>query len=204
MWKVFVVLLCFVCSAVWGAQPKVLAFAGSARTDSVNKKLILEAVSMAREMGADVTFIDLKDYPIPLYNGDLEQKNGMPENAKYIRGLMISSQVILIASPDYNSSLSALLKNTLDWASRNEKGSFSKEAFRGKRFAIMSASPGARGGSKGLIHLRAILEDIGGIVIPQQVTVAKAHCAFDEKGRLIDPKLRADLQNLVRIAINGK
>lgn len=201
MWK-FLVLLCISFSTILSAQTRVLAFAGSSRTDSVNKKLVTEAANIAREMGADVKIIDLKDYPIPLYNSDLEAEMGMPENAKSIRRLMIDSQVILIASPEYNGSLSALLKNTLDWASRSENNSSSREAFKGKKFAIMSASPGTRGGARGLVHLRTIIEDIGGIVIPQQVVVPGSYKAFDEEGKLIDKKIYDDLHSLIQISIN--
>ena len=198
MWKLFVLLFCFSFSTNLSAYINVLAFAGSARADSVNKKLIREAAKIASEMGADVTYIDLQDYPILLYDADFEAKNGMPENARYIRRLMIDSQIILISSPEYNSSLSALLKNTIDWASRNEKNGSSREAFKGKKFAIMSASPGASGGARGLAHLRTILEDLGGRVAPQQVVVSDAYHAFDEKGKLKDQKLYADLQRLIK------
>ncbi|MEI8366760.1 MAG: NAD(P)H-dependent oxidoreductase [Parachlamydiaceae bacterium] len=200
MWKLITLCLLSL-TTILSAQTKVLAFAGSARTESVNKKLVYEAGRLASEMGADVTFIDLKDYPIQLYNGDLEVKEGMPGNAKHIRKLMIESQVILIASPVHNGTVSALLKNTLDWASRSEQGGSSREAFKGKVFAIMSASPGKGGGLKGLSHLRDIIEDIGGTVIPQQVGIPGAYQAFDEKGKLKDQVLRADLRNLVWIAL---
>lgn len=183
------------------AQTKVLAFAGSARENSINKKLVIEAAHIARERGADVTFIDLKDYPLALYDADCEAENGMPENAHILRNFLKNSDVILIASPEYNSSLTGLLKNIIDWASRNEQNG-SREAFKGKRFAIMSASPGLGGGAKGLIHLRTILEDLGGIVVPQQVVVPRAYQAFDEKGKLKDQKLQAELQQLIKHALH--
>ena len=194
--KFLTVLLLF--SVSLSGETKILAFAGSTRAESANKKLVLEAVGIARKMGADVTFVDLKDYPLPLYEADWEAKNGMPKNAKHLQQLMIDSQVILIASPEYNASLSALLKNAIDWASRNGKGGTSYAAFEGKRFALMSASPGGQGGARGLIHLRAILEALGGTVLPQQVVVPDAYSAFDEKGKLKSQKLRAELQSLVR------
>jgi|GEM_PF-115690 len=201
MWKPFVLLLCFSLSTTLNAQTKVLAFAGSTRTDSVNKKLLMEATCIAREIGADVNFIDLKDYPLPLYDADLEAKNGMPEIAKEIRRLMIKSHVIVIASPEYNGSLSAVLKNTIDWASRNETKGSSREAFKGKKFIVMSASPGSHGGSRGLAHLRTILEDIGGTVIPEQVVVPDAYSAFDIEGKLRDKNLYADLKYIIESSI---
>src|SRR5689334_4293777 len=101
------------------AEVKVTAFAGSLRNDSFNKKMVKEAARMAEEMGAEVTFIDLKDYPMPFFDEDLERVEGMPESAKSFRRQLLSSDVILIASPDYNHSISGVLKNALDWLSRN-------------------------------------------------------------------------------------
>lgn len=201
MWKSLFLILCLSFTTL-SAQVKVLTFAGSAREGSANKKLAKLAAKTATELGADATFIDLKDYPIPLYNEDLETKNGMPENAKSIRQLMIGSQVIIIASPEYNASLTALLKNTLDWASRSEKGGSSREAFQGKKFVIMSASPGARGGARGLVHLRAVIENIGGTILPEQIVIPDAYNAFDEKGDLKDPKLAADLRKIILNSIS--
>lgn len=196
MWKSFLLILCLSFSTSLYAQIKVLAFAGSSRTDSVNKKLALEAAKIARELGAEAQFIDLKDYPLPLYDADLEKK-GMPENAKSIRQLLINSQVILIASPEYNASISALLKNTIDWASRSEKGGPSREAFKDKKFILMSAYPGSKESTRGLPHLRTIIEDIGGIVIAQQFVVPNAYQAFDEEGHLKDPRMQAELKKLI-------
>jgi chromate reductase len=117
------------------AETKVLAFSGSSRAISINKMLLAEASSLARQMGASVTVIDLKEYPMALYEGDLEVAKGMPSHAKKLRQLMIQSQVILIASPEHNGSIPALLKNALDWASRSEEGGPAREAFKGKNLA---------------------------------------------------------------------
>lgn len=197
MWKRFIIL-CLAFSATLQAEPKVLAIAGSTREQSVNKKLIGEAALLACQMGAQVTVIDLKNYPIPFYDGDLEQKEGMPSKAKQLRQLMIQSDVILIASPEYNGSLSAVLKNAIDWASRSEEGGSSREAFQGKKFGIMSASPGNGGGARGLKHLEAIIGNIGGIVIPQHMTLPLAYQAFDEQCHLKDEKPRKELQELIQ------
>lgn len=201
MWK-WMIVLCVAFSANLSAETKVLAFAGSTRADSVNKKLIVEAAHLARQMGANVTVIDLKDYPIPFYDEDLEAREGMPPMARQFRKMMIQSDVILIASPEYNASLSGVLKNVLDWASRGETGGGSREAFKGKTFAIMAASPGSSGGARGLVHLRTILEDIGGRVIPLQVVVPGAYNAFDEKGCLKSEKTKMEIQKLLQAAIN--
>lgn len=180
------------------AQTRILALAGSTRQASVNKKLICEAADLARQMGAQVILIDLKDYPMPLYDADLESEQGMPEKAKQLRQLMIESDAILIASPNYNGSLPGVLKNALDWASRTEKARPSREAFRGKKFGLMSASPGRSGGSKGLNHLKEIIEDIGGCVIAQQVSIPFAHKAFDSNGCLKNAQQKLALTELIR------
>ncbi len=185
------------------ANLKVLAFAGSTRQDSYNKKLIREAAELARQLGADVTLIDLKDYPMPFYDGDLEAK-GFPKNVKLFRDLMINHDFIMIASPEYNSSVPGLLKNALDWASRKEKSAAPGDAFKGKKFALMSASPSKKGGVRGLVHLRAIIEDIHGEVIPEETTVPVAYEAFDEKGRLKSPELKAQLQAEVQALLQSK
>lgn len=196
------IVLCVVFSANLSAEIKVLAFAGSTRKDSVNKKLVVEAAQIARQMQANVTVIDLKEYPIPFYDEDLETKEGMPIKAKQLRQLMIQNDVILIASPEHNGSLSAVLKNAIDWASRSEKGGGSREAFQGKKFVLMSASPGSGGGARGLVHLRTIIENIGGTVLSQQVVVPDAYNAFDEQGHLKNEKVKKDIEQLVHKAIN--
>lgn len=201
MWK-WMIVLCVAFSANLSAEVKVLAFAGSTREDSVNKKLVVEAAKIARQMQANVTIIDLKNYPIPFYDEDLETKEGMPIKAKQLRQLMIQSDVILIASPEYNGSLSAVLKNAIDWATRSENGGGSREAFKGKKFVIMSASPGSSGGARGLVHLRTIIENIGGTVLSQQVVVPDAYNAFDEQGYLKNEKVKKEIEQLVHTAIN--
>lgn len=200
MWKKMLVL-CVATASTLSAEVNVLAFAGSTREDSVNKKLVAEAAKIAGQMQANVTVIDLKDYPIPFYDGDLEAKEGMPLQAKRFRQLMIQSDIILIASPEYNASVAAVLKNAIDWASRSEDGRSSREAFKDKKFVLMSASPGGSGGSRGLLHLRTILADIGGIVLPEQVTVPNAYNAFDEQGRLKNEKTKKELDQLVETSL---
>jgi len=181
-------------SATLFAETNVLVFAGSTREDSYNKKLAREAADLAGKKGAKVTVIDLKDYPMPFYDADLEISDGMPENAKRLRDLMIESDVILIASPEYNASIPAILKNSLDWVSRSEDGTSSRAAFKGKKFGIMSASPGKGGGARGLAHLRAVIEDVGGEVIQKEVSVPRAYEAFNEKGTLEDSTLSQALK----------
>lgn len=196
MKKTVLIFLCLLLSSSLFASLKVLAFAGSTRKDSTNKKLVLEAAQIAKELGGDVTVIQLKDFPIPFYDEDLEAKEGMPSNAKRLRRLMIESDAIIIASPQYNSSISSVLKNVLDWASRSEEGKPSREAFQNKKFAIMSASPGKNGGAKGLAHLRSILEDCGGEVVETQMAIGNAPLAF--KNESYKAALRQEIEELFK------
>jgi chromate reductase len=169
---------------------KVLVFAGSARRDSLNKKLARVAARHAQEAGGEVTFVDLDDYPMPLYHGDLEAAQGLPENAKRLREVFVAHDALLIASPENNSSVTALLKNTLDWLSRSigdGKGANSGLApYRGKLAGIMSASPGAFAGVRGLPHLRQILASLGVTVLGAQVSIPRADHAFAADGALTD------------------
>lgn len=202
MWK-WICMLSIVITSVLGAEPtKVLAFAGSTREGSVNKKLVTDAADVARKMGATVTVIDLKNYALPFFDEDLEAKEGIPAKAKEIRQMMNESQVIMIASPEYNGSLSAVLKNVIDWASRDEEGK-STTAFRGKKFVIMSSSPGGGGGVRGLVHLRAILGNLGGNVVAEQLTVPNGFDAFDDQGQLKDPATQQKLEHLVQSALRN-
>ncbi|HKC78934.1 MAG TPA: NAD(P)H-dependent oxidoreductase [Nitrosopumilaceae archaeon] len=169
-------------------KPKILAFAGSTRTDSYNKKLVKISSTGATDAGADVTVIDLRDFPMPIYDGDLEQKDGLPSNARKLKDIMLAHQGFLISSPEYNSSISAVFKNTIDWTSRQSEGEIPLACFKNKVAGIMSASPGMLGGLRGLVHVRSILGNIGVIVLPDQVTVAKSHEAFNEDGTLKDKK----------------
>lgn len=178
-------------------KPKILAFAGSARKESLNKKLIRIAAEGAQENGADVSLVDLRDYPMPLYDGDLEAEQGLPENAKKFKKLMLEHQGLLISCPEYNSSITPLLKNTLDWCSRTEsKEEAALACFKGKTAVLMAASPGALGGLRGLIHVRAILSNIAVLVLPDQMAVPKAHEAFLKSGELKDPKQQGMIKGL--------
>lgn len=201
MWKCIFALLLF-CTAALQANVNVLALAGSTREGSFNKKLALEAAEIAKQMGASVTYIELKNFPMPYYDEDLEASQGMPEKARELRKLMRQNQIIIIASPEYNCSLSAVLKNALDWASRSEQGGSSRDAFKGKLFLMMSTSPGSGGGKRGLVHLKSIIEDVGGTVLPVQIVVPNANQAFDQQGRLKDPVVRRQIQTVLQSAIH--
>lgn len=179
---------------------RILVFAGSARRDSLNKKLAREAARFAREAGAEATFVDLDDYPIPLYHGDLEAAEGMPENARQLRALFLAHDALLVASPENNSSVTALLKNTIDWLSRDlgeGRGDDSGLApWRGKVAGLMAASPGAFGGVRGLPHLRQVLATLGVTVLGTQVAVPRAHEAFGPDGRLADERVAKSVRAL--------
>ncbi|MFO0983398.1 MAG: NAD(P)H-dependent oxidoreductase [Planctomycetota bacterium] len=177
---------------------KILALAGSTRTESFNKKLIRIAADGARAAGAEVTLIDLRDHPLPLYDGDLEATQGLPANAHAMRALFLAHQGLLIASPEYNSSITAVLKNTIDWVSRPVPDEPPLAPFIDKVAALMSASPGALGGLRGLVHLRSILGNIKVIVLPEQVSVPRANEAFHADGSLKDQKQQAQVQRLGR------
>ena len=178
------------------AVPKILAFAGSARKDSFNKKLVRIAAAGARAAGSDVTLIDLADYRLPLFDQDEESEHGLPETGRKIKDLMLSHQGLLISSPEYNSSITPLLKNTIDWASRPCPGEAPLACFSGKVALLISASPGALGGLRGLVHLRAILGNIGTLVLPATMSIPKAADAFAEDGSLRDPGKQAAVEQL--------
>ena len=163
---------------------KILAFAGSIRRDSWNKKLINCAVTSVKSVGADVTLIDLADYPLPLYDGDLEAAEGVPENALKLKALFKSHDALLIAAPEYNSSITPLLKNTLDWISREWQGESGLVPYQHKVAAILATSPGQFGGMRMLPHLRQILNTLGVLVLPGQLSVPNAGEAFNADGNL--------------------
>jgi chromate reductase len=196
----FLLLLTMICVPIAiFSELKVLAFAGSTRSDSCNKKLVREAAEKAEGMGAKVTVIDLRDFPMPLYDADLEVKEGMPEAAKKLRRIMLEHDAMIIASPEYNASMPAVLKNALDWTSRTEDGKASKAAYKDKKIAIMSATPGRRGGVRALSHLRLVLEDLGGIVVPTQVEIPKVFENTSEKEERKNSVLKQELLELFAV-----
>lgn len=166
--------------------PKILAFAGSTRSGSFNKKLVKVAADAATNAGASVTYLDLRDLELPMYDGDLEANEGLPEGAMRLKAMMQDHDGFLISSPEYNSSISAVLKNAIDWASRPVEGQPPLVEFKEKVAGLMAASPGGLGGLRGLVHLRAILGNIGVLVLPDQLAISKAGDAFDDDDSLKD------------------
>ena len=176
--------------------PKILAFAGSARRDSFNRKLIHIAVEGARAAGAEVSLLEMHDHPLPMYDGDREAADGLPEEVKTLKSIFLAHQGLMISSPEYNSSISPLLKNLIDWVSRPAPGEGPLACFNTKTAVLMSASPGALGGLRGLVTVRSILGNIGVLILPRQVAVAKAQDAFGPDGNLIDTKQQKSIQSL--------
>lgn len=174
--------------------PRILAFSGSLRRESFNHRAVEIAAAAAQGAGAVVTTIRLADYPMPLYNEDLEREQGQPAAALAFKNLLVASDGVLIASPEYNSGYPAALKNAIDWASRAAPGETPLVAFRGKAAGIMSASPGALGGIRMLPLLRLLLANIGMLVVPEQAAVGGAHQQFDTAGAMTDPRLRGMVQ----------
>lgn len=178
---------------------KIVAFAGATREDSFNKKLVRVAAKAAEAAGAEVTVIDLRDYPMPMYDGDLEASSGLPENAEKLKKIFIDSHGFLIASPEYNSGYSAVLKNTLDWISRpSAKGEAGLIAFTGKYAGIMATSPGPMGGLRGMFQLRELLQNMSVTVQPNMQAVGGAMTAFDDKGALADEKKAQAIDGLAK------
>ena len=177
--------------------PRVLCFSGSAKRSSFNQRLATAAARRAQEAGAEVTLLDLADYPMPLYNGDLEADEGIPENVHRVRTLLLEHDAFLISCPEYNGSITPLLKNAIDWASRQRGDSPPLAAFRGKTCALLAASPGGLGGLRGLVHVRAILSGIGVLVIPDQLAVPSAHKVLGEGGAWLDEATEPRMNGVV-------
>ena len=180
-------------------NPKILIFAGSARAASLNGKLAALAGKRLAIRDAEVTHISLKDYPLPIYDGDYEAENGVPANAGKLARLFKEQHGIFMTCPEYNAGITPLLKNTLDWISRyKEPNDPSMAAFRKKVFALGAVSPGRFGGIRGLIGMRTILEvGLGSAVLPQMLSIANGGSAFTDKGDLSEDRVSAQLDSLI-------
>jgi len=177
--------------------PKILAFAGSLRKDSYNKKLVKIAVKGAESEGAQVTLIDLKDYPLPIYDQDIEDAEGLPAAALQLKKLMLEHDGFLLALPEYNSSMSAAFKNVIDWVSRPApKEEVYLCCFIDKVVTLMSSSPGQLGGLRGLLNARAMFSCVYSLVLPKQKCIPQAATAFDQEGNLKDAAQQKEVQEL--------
>lgn len=178
--------------------PRIVALAGSLRKESYNKRLIKIAAVAAQAAGADLTHLDLRDFPLPLFDEDLEAQEGPPFNAQKLKAIFRAQEGFLFACPEYNSSVTGVFKNVIDWVSRPAPGDPPLVAFTDKVAGLMSASPGALGGLRGLVHVRAILGNINVLVLPDQVAIPRAFEAFQADGMLKDAKQQAAVQALAQ------
>jgi NAD(P)H-dependent FMN reductase len=192
-------------------ETRLLFLAGSARRNSFNKRLARLAADISETNGIASTFVDLADFPMPIYDGDAEMTDGPPENARKLKTVMKGHAGVFIASPEYNAAFSPLLKNTIDWISHTrDEGEAPLEVYRTRVFALGSASPGGMGGLRGLAQLRLVLElGLGALVLPEQFALPRAADAFDEHGHLKNKdqqeQLKRIIQRLARAArvLNG-
>ncbi|GAB4225483.1 MAG: NADPH-dependent FMN reductase [Chlamydiales bacterium] len=177
----------------------ILAFAGSLRKGSTNKKILKIAMRGIEEEGATLNYIDLADYPLPLYDEDIETSKGLPDNALRIKEMMNHADGFLIATPEYNSSISGALKNMIDWASRPaNKDEPRLLAYKGKTACLIATSPGYLGGIRSILQLRYLLSNVGVHVMPEEKFIANNTDAFDESDNLKNQKDQKALIDLSR------
>lgn len=171
---------------------KILIFAGALRTDSCNKKFAREAARLVKEIGLDAEFIDLKDYAMPVYDGDIEDSSGIPESTKALGKKIAAADALIISTPEYNAGIPGALKNVIDWLSRDKPVSLT-----GKHLLLLAASPGALGGTRGLWHSRQPLAQLGVHVFPGMMGLPDAYNAFDENGKLKEEKTIQQLKKVL-------
>ena len=176
---------------------KIFAFAASMRKGSLNKKLIAIAVEFLKKSGAEVELADFKNFDMPMYDGDLEESQGLPKGAIALKEKIEKCDAFVISSPEYNFSIPGTIKNAIDWLSRAKP-----QPFKNKRALLLSASPSLVGGNRGLWNLRVPLEALSTHVYPDMFSLASAHTAFNDQGELSDPKMRERLANLVQAFVN--
>ena len=165
---------------------KILALSGSTRTESLNKRLLAAVVALADPEKMDIEVIDLRDFPLPLYDGDLEVTEGVPQNAMALKEKFLAADALLISTPEYNTSLPAVLKNAIDWISRPVDGVPWLAEIRGQVLGAMSASPGSTGGMQALGHLRQMFSNLGAYVVPGFTACPNAAAAFDADGSFVN------------------
>ena len=179
-------------------SPKLIALSGSARRGSLNRAVLATAAIAASSAGAEITLVDLNDYQLPLFNQDLEDADGMPDAAKRLKALFRAADGFILASPEHNSSYSALLKNTIDWCSRAESDDEPPlAAFVGKSALLLAASPSALGGLRGLFALRGLLQNLRVTVHPEILAVSSAHEVITD-GVVTDAKWTRKIGDLVK------
>lgn len=179
------------------SAPRVLVLAGSLRRASLNKRLAKFAAKQVEEAGLAATYLDLKDYPLPVYDGDDEDERGVPENARSLRQAFMDHEGLILVCPEYNGSIPGALKNVIDWISRPDGDVPMTAAFRDLTALLLAASPGGLGGLRGLVHVRAILSGVGTLVLPGQHAVSKAHEVLGEDGSFSDERGAKTVTDLV-------
>jgi chromate reductase, NAD(P)H dehydrogenase (quinone) len=182
--------------------PSILVFAGSARAESLNKKLAAAAARSAEAAGAEVTVLDMGEYRLPLYDGDLEDGSGVPEEVRTLKQMFARADGFLVASPEYNGSLSPLLKNLIDWLSRKDANAPDLNAFQGKVAGLLAASPGALGGVRGLAHLQQILVGLGTHVVPRQHAMKQASSKMNGNSVIDDETDAAAVAGVAELTVS--
>lgn len=181
---------------------KILFLSGSTRKGSFNSALASAACEFAKTQGVDAEYIDLTDYEMPLFNEDDESANGLPENAKRLKQKFVEADGYFISTPEYNGSITPLLKNSLDWVSRKHlEDEAPLAAYSNKAAAIGGASPGGLGAMRALVPLRLLLSNVGVNVVGHQLALGTAHEAFDEDGNLESERFQGMLEGIVKTLI---
>ncbi|MBV2265124.1 MAG: NAD(P)H-dependent oxidoreductase [Thauera sp.] len=186
-------------------QPRIVVMAGSRRREALSRRVAQACAQAVREAGAEVELVDLGDYPAPLYDGDLEAAAGLPEGVVRLQRVLHASDGLLVVNPEYNGSLTPLLKNTLDWCSRPNPADAERsggKVYAGRAAAVVGSSPGALGGMRVLFHVRDVLGYLGLHVIPQQLAVGKAGEAVGADGRLLDAAQQDMLEGLAAALVD--
>lgn len=187
------------------SSPNILVMAGSARRESLARRLAQACVAPLQHAGAEVNLLELGDYPAPLYHGDLEAASGLPDGIVSLQQQLAACDGLLVVNPEYNGSITPLLKNTLDWCSRpnpEDPARSGGAVYAGRAAAVLATSPGPLGGMRVLFHVRDILGYLGMQVIPQQLAVGRAHEAIGPDHRLVDPKQQATLDGVAKALVD--
>ena len=186
-------------------KPRIVVMAGSRRREALSRRVAAACVRALDAAGAEVERIELDDYPAPLYDGDLEAASGLPEAIVRLQRVLYASDGVLVVNPEYNGSLTPLLKNTLDWCSRPNPADPERsggKVYAGRAAAVVGSSPGALGGMRVLFHIRDVLGYLGMQVIPQQLAVGKAGEAVGADGRLDDAAQQGMLEGLAAALVD--
>lgn len=176
---------------------KITVISGSSRAQSYNLKLATQLAAITDATNAEVSLINLKDFDLPIYNGDLEDAEGLPGAAKLLKLRLAESTGLIFTCPEYNGFMTPLLINAIDWCTRSEDASADLPGFAGKTVLVASASPGAGGGSRAATHLKTMLSGLGSIIFPQSMVVPSAYNAFDDEGKLLDEAMTRRAEQLI-------